>query len=132
MTVDVACNRGASLLLAALRTYQSGVSGPPGMIIPCLFIGCDLEAALRAHAVRRIAYMVFVADPDVYGSKLPLMLESIHNVLRLSEPPLFVKCLFCMRELLLRTGPYTRYNSDNEGTALFARVNDSGDARLRI
>lgn len=105
VTRDVVANGGASLLLSTLGTWPSGVGGPPGMTIPGLFIGRDSEAALRARAVRRIAYVVFVADPDVYGGQLPLVLERIRDVLRMSEAPLVAQCLFCLRALLLRTGP---------------------------
>lgn len=75
------------------------------MTIPVLFIGRDSDAAIRARSVRCISYVLLVTDPDVYDGELPLVLERIRDLLRLSEPPLVVQCLFCLPELLLRRGP---------------------------
>lgn len=71
------------------------------MNIPGLFIGRESEASLRTRAMRRIAYVVFVADQDLYGGQLPSGLEHIFDVLRMNETLLV---LFYLHALLMRTG----------------------------
>lgn len=98
---DVVANGGAMYLLSSIGTLSSNSqSGIPG-----IFIGRDSEAVLRARAIRRMAYIVFVSDPDYYSQHLHFILEKVRDVLRMSDSTLVGECLFCLRALLLRTGP---------------------------
>lgn len=99
---EVVANGGASFLLTSLGTWSSNSSAGS---IPSLFIGRDSESVLRGRAIRRIAYIIFVSEADLYSSQLPLVLERIRDVLRMSDTGLVGECLFCLRALLLRTGP---------------------------
>lgn len=92
---------GASALLSSIgSTTPVTATGIPG-----LFTGRDSESVLRARAVRRIAFCVFVSEPDHYLTQLPGVLERLRDSLRLADPGLVVQCLLCLRVLLLRTGP---------------------------
>lgn len=92
---------GASALLSSIGSATPVTSTG----IPGLFTGRDSESVLRARAVRRIAFCVFVSEPDHYVSQLPSVLERLRDSLRLADPGLVVQCLLCLRVLLLRTGP---------------------------
>jgi Dopey, N-terminal len=92
---------GAAALLSSIgSTMPVTATGLPG-----LFTGRDSESTLRARAVRRVAFCVFVSEPDHYLAQLPGVLERLRDSLRLAEPGLVVQCLLCLRVLLLRTGP---------------------------
>lgn len=92
---------GASALLSSIGSATPVTSTG----IPGLFTGRDSESVLRARAVRRIAFCVFVSEPDHYVTQLPSVLERLRDSLRLADPGLVVQCLLCLRVLLLRTGP---------------------------
>lgn len=98
---EVVANGGASFLLTSLGTSSS--NAPPG--IPSLFMGRDSETILRARAIHRMAYCVFVSEPDLYSPQMPFVLERIRDALRMTDSALVGECLFCLRALLLRTGP---------------------------
>jgi hypothetical protein len=92
---------GAAVLLSAIgSTMQMTSTGIPG-----LFTGRDSECVVRARAVRRVAFCVFVSEPDHYLAQLPTVLERLRDSLRLADPVLVVECFLCLRVLLLRTGP---------------------------
>lgn len=92
---------GAAALLSSIgSTTPVTATGIPG-----LFTGRDSESILRARAVRRVAFCVFVSEPDHYLAQLPGVLERLRDSLRLADPGLVVQCLLCLRVLLLRTGP---------------------------
>jgi Dopey, N-terminal len=92
---------GAAVLLSAIgSTTQLTSTGIPG-----LFTGRDSESVVRARAVRRVAFCVFVSEPDHYLAHLPTVLERLRDSLRLADPVLVVECFLCLRVLLLRTGP---------------------------
>lgn len=98
---EVISSGGAASLLSSIgSTAPVTATGIPG-----LFTGRDSESVLRARAVRRVAFCVFVAEPDHYHQQLPSVLERLRDSLRLAEPGLVVECLLCLRVLLLRTGP---------------------------
>ncbi len=98
---EVMSGGGATSLLTSIGTHAVTVSGG----IPVLFSGRDSEAVLRARALRRIAFCVFVADPDHYSTQLPYVLERLRDALRIADANLVIECLLCLRVLLLRTGP---------------------------
>lgn len=98
---EVIASGGAASLLSSIgSTAPVTATGIPG-----LFTGRDSESVLKARAVRRVAFCVFVAEPDHYHAQLPSVLERLRDSLRLAEPGLVVECLLCLRVLLLRTGP---------------------------
>lgn len=98
---EVVASGGAASLLTSIGS--STANGAPG--IPSLFTGRDSETVLRARAIRRIAYCVFVSEPDFYSPQLPSVLEKIRDALRMGEARLIVECLLCLRALLVRIGP---------------------------
>lgn len=98
---EVVASGGASYVLSSIGSSSS--NGTPG--IPSLFTGRDSEAVLRARTIRRIAFCVFVSEPDFYSPQLPSVLERIRDALRIGNASLVVECLLCLRALLLRTGP---------------------------
>lgn len=98
---EVIANGGASFLLSSLGTSSSNAA--PG--IPNLFMGRDSETIVRARAIHRMAYCVFVSEPDFYSPQMPFVLEKIRDALRMTDSALVGECLFCLRALLLRTGP---------------------------
>jgi hypothetical protein len=92
---------GASSILGSIgSTTQLTSTGIPG-----LFTGRDSESVIRARAVRRVAFCIFVSEPDHYLAQLPTVLERLRDSLRLANPILVVQCFLCLRVLLLRTGP---------------------------
>lgn len=98
---EVVAGGGASLLFTSLGTYSSNAT--PGL--PSLFIGRDSETVLRSRAIRRLAFCMFVSEPDFYSSQMPFVLERIRDALRMTNSSLVAECLLCLRALLLRTGP---------------------------
>lgn len=98
---EVVGSGGASYILSTVGANFA--NGTPG--IPSLFAGRDSETVIRARAIRRVAFCVFVSEPDFYAPQLPMVLEKIRDALRMSEPLLVTECLLCLRALLLRTGP---------------------------
>eukprot|EP00178_Gracilaria_changii_P012262 TRINITY_DN346_c0_g1_i5.p1 TRINITY_DN346_c0_g1~~TRINITY_DN346_c0_g1_i5.p1 ORF type:complete len:1779 (-),score=222.83 TRINITY_DN346_c0_g1_i5:2761-8097(-) len=98
---EVVAGGGAAYLFSSI--CKSVSNGTPGL--PSIFVGRDSETALRARAIRRLAYCVFVSEPDFYSPQLPTILEKIRDALRMAEPLLVVECIMCLRALLLRTGP---------------------------
>ncbi|KAI0563267.1 Dopey protein [Gracilaria domingensis] len=97
---EVVAGGGAGFLFSSI--CKSVSNGTPGL--PSIFVGRDSETALRARAIRRLAYCVFVSEPDFYSLQLPTILERIRDALRMAEPLLVVECMTCLRALLLRTG----------------------------
>lgn len=98
---EVVAGGGASVLFSSIGS--SSMNGAPG--IPSLFSGRDSETVLRGRAIRRIAYCVFVSEPDFYSPQLPSVLERLRDALRMTDSGLVVECLLCLRVLLLRIGP---------------------------
>lgn len=98
---EVVASGGAATLLTSIGSSSS--NGAPG--IPGLFAGRDSETVLRARAIRRVAYCVFVSEPDFYSPQLPSVLERVRDALRMGEARLVVECLLCLRALLVRIGP---------------------------
>jgi hypothetical protein len=98
---EVIASGGAAVLLSSIGTTTAVTSTG----IPGLFTGRDSESVLRARAVRRVTFCVFVAEPDDYLPQLPTVLERLRDSLRLADPGLVVECLLCLRVLLLCTGP---------------------------
>lgn len=98
---EVVAAGGASFLLSSLGTSSSNAA--PGL--PSLFIGRDSETVLRSRAIRRITFCVFVSEPDFYSPQMPFIFERIRDALRMTDTAMVAECLFCLRALLLRTGP---------------------------
>lgn len=98
---EVVAGGGASVLLSSIGS--SSINGAPG--IPSLFSGRDSETVIRGRAIRRIAYCIFVSEPDFYSPQLPSVLERLRDALRMVDAGLVVECLLCLRVLLLRIGP---------------------------
>lgn len=98
---EVVAGGGASALLSSIGS--ASMNGAPG--IPSLFSGRDSETVLRGRAIRRVAYCVFVSEPDFYSPQLPSVLERLRDALRMADAGLVVECLLCLRALLLRIGP---------------------------
>lgn len=98
---EVVAGGGAATLLSSIGS--SSMNGAPG--IPSLFTGRDSETVLRARAIRRVAFCVFVSEPDFYSPQLPSVLERLRDALRMADAGLVVECLLCLRALLLRIGP---------------------------
>lgn len=97
---EIVASGGASAFLSSIGTTAS--NGAPG--IPSLFVGRDTETVQRGRSVRRIAYCVFVSEPEHYTAQLPFILEKVRDALRITDSALVGECLFCLRSLLLRTG----------------------------
>eukprot|EP00177_Eucheuma_denticulatum_P005471 GFKZ01009940.1.p1 GENE.GFKZ01009940.1~~GFKZ01009940.1.p1 ORF type:complete len:2020 (-),score=250.23 GFKZ01009940.1:752-6811(-) len=98
---EVIAGGGAATVLNSIGSPSS--NGAQG--IPSLFAGRDSETVMRARAIRRIAFCVFVSEPDFYSPQLPFVLERIRDALRVGDSRLIVECLLCLRALLLRIGP---------------------------
>ncbi|CAN8076930.1 unnamed protein product [Agarophyton chilense] len=98
---EVVASGGSAFLFSSI--CKSISNGTPGL--PSIFVGRDSETALRARAIRRLAYCVFASEPDFYSPQLPTILERIRDALRMAEPLLVVECMMCLRALLLKTGP---------------------------
>lgn len=97
---EVMASGGAGFLLSSIGGSSS--NGAPG--IPGLFSGRDSENLVRARTIRRIAFCVFVSEPDCYSPQLPSILERIRDALRIGNAGLIVECLLCLRALLVRVG----------------------------
>ncbi len=98
---EVIAGGGASTLLTSIGTHAVTVSGG----IPVFFSGRDTEAILRARAMRRIAFCVFVGEPDHYAPQVPYVLERLRDAMRMGDLNLVIECLLCLRVLLLKNGP---------------------------
>lgn len=98
---EVVTGGGAAAVLTSIGSTTA--NGAPG--IPSLFAGRDSETVLRARAIRRVAFCVFVSEPDFYSPQLPSVLERLRDALRMADSALVVECLLCLRALLLRIGP---------------------------
>lgn len=98
---EVIAGGGASSLLTSIGTHAVTVSGG----IPVFFSGRDTEAILRARAMRRIAFCVFVGEPDHYAPQVPYVLERLRDAMRMGDLNLVIECLLCLRVLLLKNGP---------------------------
>lgn len=98
---EVIASGGAAAILSSIGSTTPVTSTG----IPGLFTGRDSESVLRARAVRRVAFCVFVAEPDHYQPQLPTVLERLRDSLRVAGSGLVAECLLCLRVLLLRTGP---------------------------
>lgn len=98
---EVVAAGGASFLLSSLGTLSANTT--PGL--PSLFIGRDSETLLRSRAIHRITFCVFVSEPDFYSPQMPFIFERIRDALRMTDTAMVAECLFCLRALLLRTGP---------------------------
>lgn len=98
---EVVAGGGASFLFLSIG--KSASNGTPGL--PSIFTGRDSETVLRARAIRRLAFCVFVSEPDFYSPQLSTILERIRDAFRMGEPLLVAECMTCLRALLLRTGP---------------------------
>lgn len=98
---EVIAAGGAQALFTSVgSTVPVAATGIPG-----LFTGRDSESVVRARAVRRVAFCVFVSEPDHFHAQLPGVLERLRDSLRLADPVLVCECFLCLRVLLLCTGP---------------------------
>uniref|UniRef100_A0A7S1XDU0 Dopey N-terminal domain-containing protein n=1 Tax=Compsopogon caeruleus TaxID=31354 RepID=A0A7S1XDU0_9RHOD len=100
VTAAMAYDKNQLTLLGGVPTNQGTVGGG----FTAVFSGRDSELALRARAIRRIAFCVFVAEKGTYGSQIPSALERLRDSLRSGARTLTLDCFLCLRVLLIRAG----------------------------